>query len=108
MKLHKYSAAIQIPVLLLMILFFPIIWLYFFFKTLVKPIGGRYIEVFNTEYRADDVMQETEHGWLGAKMTPLYPNFKERFIHDKLGKHFTFGQPYCVVCLKREKKLPKK
>ena len=26
------------------------------------------------------------------------PNIKEWFTHNILRKHFTFGQPYCVVC----------
>lgn len=35
--------------------------------------------------------------WEPARPELYWPNFKERFIHW-LGYHFTFGQPYCVVC----------
>jgi hypothetical protein len=42
---------------------------------------------------------------------PLRPelydcNFVEWFKHDILGRHFTFGQPYCVACGKCELTSP--
>ncbi len=36
--------------------------------------------------------------WEPAKPLLLRPNLKEWFIHFVLRKHFTYGQPYCVVC----------
>lgn len=36
--------------------------------------------------------------WEPAKPELLQPNFKEWFIHTILRKHFSFGQPFCVIC----------
>ena len=35
--------------------------------------------------------------WKPARPLLYTPNLKERIIH-LFGKHFSFGQPYCVVC----------
>ena len=57
------------------------------------------INVTNEYYTDPLVMTEKEP----ARPCLLSPNLKERFVHW-LGFHFSFGQPYCVVCGK--KKIP--
>lgn len=36
--------------------------------------------------------------WEPAKPELLSPNLKEWFSHNILRKHFSYGQPYCVMC----------
>ena len=36
--------------------------------------------------------------WEPAKPELYSCNLKEWIIHNIFRKHFTFGQPYCVVC----------
>lgn len=36
--------------------------------------------------------------WEPASPELYSPSIKEWFTHNILGQHFTFGQPYCVVC----------
>lgn len=60
----------------------------------------KYIKVIEDLYVSDDCLQQNnENGkWEKARPVLYTPNLKEWFIHYILGKHFTFGQPYCVVC----------
>lgn len=44
------------------------------------------------------VLDKKTGQWKPAYPELYEPNFIERIKHDVLGKHFTFGQPYCVVC----------
>lgn len=70
----------------------------------------KYIKVTNKLYRSPDSREletryiggSVETMWVNARPTLLSPNLKEWFIHKILQKHFTFGQPYCVVCGKEE------
>lgn len=63
----------------------------------------KYIQVKSTYYSCSDVQISTQPGtWKNARPERYYPNLKERFIHNVLKKHFSFGQPYCVVCGKEE------
>lgn len=63
----------------------------------------RYIQVTAQDYLSPDsaTSRDGKH-WEAAKPMLLFPNLRERFIHWR-GNHFTFGQPYCVVCGKEEK-----
>lgn len=36
--------------------------------------------------------------WKPAKPELLPPSIKEWFVHNVMRKHFTYGQPYCVMC----------
>ena len=36
--------------------------------------------------------------WEPATPERYSMNLKEWFVHNILRKHFSFGQPYCVVC----------
>lgn len=61
----------------------------------------KYIKIRKDEiYTSSDTatLDTSTMQWKPA--TPeLYPcNLKEWFIHTVLRKHFSFGQPYCVVC----------
>ena len=61
----------------------------------------RYIKVNKTEiYTSGDcaTLNLSTGNWEPAKPELYSCNPKEWFIHNILGKHFTFGQPYCVVC----------
>lgn len=70
----------------------------------------KYIKVSKKVYRSSKTQSlETSYvgghidsQWVAAKPELLQPNLKERFIHSVLRKHFSFGQPYCVVCGKEE------
>ena len=72
----------------------------------------RYIEVKKTTYHFKDVHHRVDTGlgemWVGVVPDKMefewsYDGIKEWFIHDVLKKHFTYGQPYCVMCGKEEK-----
>ena len=60
----------------------------------------KYIQVTNEFYTIPNASgQDPKTG----KLTPIRPelydcNLKEWIIHNIMKKHFTFGQPYCVVC----------
>lgn len=56
----------------------------------------KYIKVMNVRYTDPSV--STPNGPATPMAYP--PNPWEGFIHW-LGFHFTFGQPFCVVCLKK-------
>lgn len=60
----------------------------------------KYIEVTKEIYTMSDCASQNTKTGVWEPMTPsLYDcNLKEWFIHNVLKKHFTFGQPYCVVC----------
>ena len=42
-----------------------------------------------------------KNGWLPASPEPYPTTIFEWIDHNILGRHFTFGQPYCVVCLRK-------
>lgn len=44
------------------------------------------------------VLNVSRMKWEPAKPELYTPNLKEWFVHNILRKHFSFGQPYCVVC----------
>ncbi len=59
----------------------------------------QYIEVKETIYTDPNVSSSRDgKHWHPATPERLSPNLKEWFIHSIMRKHFTFGQPYCVVC----------
>jgi len=62
----------------------------------------KYIKVLERDYLSPDsaISKDGKH-WEPAKPELLSPNLKERFIHWR-GKHFSFGQPYCVICGREE------
>jgi hypothetical protein len=65
------------------------------------------IKVTNEIYTDHNSSYKSGKAWIPATPEPLYPNLYESIIHT-LGFHFTFGQPYCVVCLKKQFPLPTK
>ena len=62
----------------------------------MKYIKIRKDEVYTSSNSASLNVKTGE--WEPAKPELYSCNVKEWFIHNVLGKHFTFGQPYCVVC----------
>lgn len=61
----------------------------------------KYIEIRKDEvYTSDDCarLNTATMQWEPARPELLHPNLKEWFVHNILRKHFTYGQPYCVVC----------
>lgn len=61
----------------------------------------KYIKIRKDElYTSTDsaILNPKTMKWEPAKPELLYPNLKELFIHKILRKHFSFGQPYCVMC----------
>lgn len=40
--------------------------------------------------------------WVYARPELLKPDIKEWFIHYILRKHFSYGQPFCIVCGRAE------
>ncbi len=61
------------------------------------------INVSNEDFRALNTASSADgKHWEPAKPELLYPNFWEWILHYIFKKHFTFGQPYCVVCGKSE------
>ena len=61
----------------------------------------KYIKIRKDEAWVDGDVLTLKSGdtqWRPSKPELLYPNLKEWFIHNIMRKHFTFGQPYCVVC----------
>ena len=61
----------------------------------------RYIKIRKDElYTIKDsaVLNTKTMKWEPVKPELYHCNLKEWFIHNILKKHFTFGQPYCVVC----------
>jgi hypothetical protein len=61
----------------------------------------RYIKIRKDElYTSSDcaTLNTKTMLWEPAKPELYSCNLKEWFIHYILRKHFTFGQPYCVVC----------
>ncbi len=64
----------------------------------------KYIKVNNLSYISPNTAASTDgKNWLPLRPELYHPNLKEWFIHYVLRKHFTFGQPFCVVCGKKEK-----
>lgn len=61
----------------------------------------KYINVSDEIYTDPNVGYRTPTGFKPATPEALSPNLKEWFIHYVLRKHFTFGQPYCVVCMRK-------
>lgn len=65
-----------------------------------------YFEVDKTElWTSDDtaVLNSETMKWEPAKPELMYAEFslsglKEWFVHTVLKKHFSYGQPYCVMC----------
>jgi len=41
--------------------------------------------------------------WQPAMPCLLTPNLWEWFLHNILRRHFSFGQPFCVVCGKEKR-----
>lgn len=64
----------------------------------------QYIQVKQTIYTDPQVIgkRPNETHWHPVAPELLSPNLKEWFIHYVLRKHFTFGQPFCVVCGREE------
>lgn len=60
------------------------------------------IKVSEEIYTDPSTARATPDGkYVPATPEPYEPNFIEGLLH-RFGRHFTFGQPYCVVCLKRK------
>lgn len=71
----------------------------------------KYIKVTNEIYTDENTKYcDPKLGWLDATPEKYYPEIgdgvfeylKEKISHA-IGLHYTFGQPYCVVCLKKQK-----
>jgi hypothetical protein len=61
----------------------------------------RYIKIKKDEVytMSDSATLNTKIGqWEPTKPALYSCNLREWFVHNILRKHFTFGQPYCVVC----------
>lgn len=61
----------------------------------------KYIKIRkDTIYTAGDTatLNSRTMQWEPARPMLYSPNPKEWFVHAVLRKHFSFGQPYCVVC----------
>lgn len=61
----------------------------------------KYIKVRKDEVWSDEgvaTLDTKTMRWLPAYPELLSPNLKEWFVHTILRKHFTYGQPYCVMC----------
>lgn len=60
----------------------------------------KYIKIKKEIWASSDVStQQLGSGeWLPTNPQLLHPTLIERFIHGILRKHFTYGQPYCVMC----------
>lgn len=62
----------------------------------MKYINIRKDEVYTD---ANTVYLDSSTGkFIPAKPMLYSPDLKEWIIHNIFRKHFTFGQPYCVVC----------
>lgn len=66
------------------------------------------IEVFNTPATIEGASVQVRPGvWQGAKPELIEPmNVKEWWYHTVRKKHISYGQPYCVICGKKEKRRP--
>lgn len=62
----------------------------------MKYIKIRKDELYTSENCA--IFNTNTNEFEPARPELYYCNLKEWFIHTILRKHFTFGQPYCVVC----------
>ena len=60
----------------------------------------KYIKIRKDEVwtSGDSAILNSDMEWEPAKPELLHPSLKEWFIHSVLKKHFTVGQPYCVMC----------
>ena len=59
----------------------------------------KYIKVKSNKWSdPQSVCQNSSGNWVAIFPESLKPNLKEWFIHTILKKHFTFGQPFCVMC----------
>ncbi len=66
----------------------------------------RYIQIRKDEIYTDSsaaTLDTSTMTWQRARLEMYQCNLKEWIIHNILRKHFTFGQPYCVVCGYAEK-----
>ena len=63
------------------------------------------IKVENEIYKDPNTAVHIDGKWENATPEAYEPNLIEKIRHNVLRQHFTFGQPYCVVCLKKELKL---
>lgn len=61
------------------------------------------IKVKNEIYTDPNTAIKVNGQWKEAHPEPYYTNILEKIQHDIFRQHFTFGQPYCVVCLKKLK-----
>lgn len=59
------------------------------------------IKVIEEEYTSPDTAVCVDGKWMPAKPELLSPNIIESFNHWR-GKHLSFGQPYCVICGKKQ------
>lgn len=64
----------------------------------------KYIKVTEKIYTSpNSAYQDKVTGnWFPATPELYSPNLREWFIHNIQRKHFSWGQPYCVVCGKVE------
>ena len=60
------------------------------------------IEVQDEIYTDPNTSYEKDGKWVPATPEPYPPTILENIAHA-LGQHISFGQPYCVICLKKEK-----
>jgi len=62
----------------------------------------KYIKVIDKIYTDPNVAKCSDGiNWKPATPLPYPCNLWEWFVH-KLGFHFSFGQPFCVVCMKEQ------
>ena len=67
----------------------------------------KYIKVTDKKYVDPNVGTLNKKGqWVNGQPELYPPNLIEWFKHDILGRHFSFGQPFCVICGKEEKIIP--
>jgi hypothetical protein len=60
----------------------------------------RYFAFTGLPYESADVtyLDSFTGEWKPARPELLRPNLREWFLHNVMGKHFSYGQPFCVVC----------
>lgn len=57
-----------------------------------------YFEVKDKVYTDDNTSEyDCQKGWIPARPALYSPNLWEKFIHW-LGKHWSYGQYFCIIC----------
>lgn len=59
------------------------------------------MKIANEFYTMPDVQTEIKGHWVTARPELYSPNIFQKIKH-LLGFHWSYGQPYCVICGKKE------